>query len=136
VAYSYWPVPVRPDLLPETLDLKRSGWTRSSSTSSVKCSNPSAQIRIERLRKEGRGGALPELGFWRGFAGEAVLVEGRRGPDDFWTTERMRRRSARRGGLGNELLRVDCVQTMEGGAAGAWQRGDELRVQDDGVDLR
>jgi hypothetical protein len=33
-------------------------------------------------------------------------------------TVRMRRRSARRGGLGNELLRVDCIQTMEGGTAG------------------
>jgi hypothetical protein len=44
--------------------------------------------------------------------------EGRQGSDDFWTTARMRRRSARRGGLGNELLRVDCVQTIERGAAG------------------
>jgi hypothetical protein len=71
VARYDWKIPVRPDLLPEPLDLKVIGWTRSILTLSVKWVDLIYWISIERPRIRGRGAHQLELGFRWAKSGEA-----------------------------------------------------------------
>jgi hypothetical protein len=59
VAAPHWRVPVRPDLFPGPLDLKRSIWLGSTRTSSVKWMDLGHRILIGWSRNKREGGLTP-----------------------------------------------------------------------------
>jgi hypothetical protein len=128
VAWCHWLIPVRPDLLPEPLDLKGIWWSGLFHTDSDKWLDLGCWILIWRIREDLRG---PHLGF------PDTRRKSRRrqlGSERWWRssgfcgTARMRWRADDDGDLENKNGALDCFQNGGMRTARGVRCAGELRV--------